>query len=549
MLDKIKQNRFFGKFPLGGEPLIIPSMVFGFAFLLIWYYAVVYEAFPSLIFQNDPLGLTFRHLGTITWIVSIVVMLLMAWLIDRITFVIRRYNLQIAMACLMTAGTACLFVAEYIPAIPLIILGNVLAGASSAFLFLVWGEAFRRQETPSIVVNSILSFVVALLGYGFVTTLLPAEVMSVVFCLLPLFAVTGLFFVMHGGGPFFSKQSFTVNEDGQRMPIYGIREIPTFRRLRVKRGMLLLRLAIPGFLFGLAFGPLTLQAFTLIAEPLDAETNLMVIIALACAVALAIVIVLFVINRDEDYLAFYRFIIPVLAITIFFISFQSSGFSLSLFTFLAFICFSFMMWSEFSELSRRYRISPILVFGFGRAAAMAAQFVSILVLETFHVDQFFSANGNVLNTFLILTMLLGYFLLPRDKAISEISILDYENPDAAKESGKSSEELIKGRFIVRCEYVANTYLLSSRETDVLYLLAKGRNAAYIAKNLFISEGTVHTHTWRIYRKMDVHTQQELMDLVDSYYIHDDGRVEKPGELEEAGKKKPSDERHRTDRSR
>jgi DNA-binding CsgD family transcriptional regulator len=188
-----------------------------------------------------------------------------------------------------------------------------------------------------------------------------------------------------------------------------------------------------------------------------------------------------------------------------------------------------MMWTEFSELSRRYRISPILIFGFGRAAAMTAQLISIVVLETVHIDQLFSIDGNVLNTFLILSMLLGYFLLPRDKAIREMAILDYENPAGATKVGRSSEELRKGRFIARCEYVANVHLLSSRETDVLYLLAKGRNAAYIAKHLFISEGTVHTHTWRIYRKMDVHTQQELMDLVDSYFIHDDGRVEKPAD--------------------
>jgi DNA-binding CsgD family transcriptional regulator len=533
MFKGLRENHVLGKLVLGNEPLINPSMFFGFGFHLIWLYAVLYMAFPSFIFHGQELEQTFRSLGAITWVISLVVMFSMGWLIDRITYVIRRHNLQISMACIMSVGTICLFIAEYFPVPPLIIAGNVLAGASSAFLFLIWGEAFRRQETPAIVVNSILSFVVALLGYGFLMRLLPSEVISAVLCILPLFDITGLFFVMHGGGAFFRKQNFTVNDEGQRMPTYGIREIPTFRRLRVRRGMLLLRLAIPGFLFGLAFGPLTLQTFTLILDSPESAFNLMSTVAVACTVALALIIVLLIISRGEDYLAFYRFIIPVLAITIFFISFQTNGFSLSLFTFIAYMCFSFMMWAEFSELSRRYRISPILVFGFGRTAAVAAQFLSIVVLETVHIEQLFSAGGNALNTFLILSMLLGYFLLPRDKAIQEMSILDYKNPDGATREGKSSEELRKGRFIARCEYVANAHLLSSRETDVLYLLAKGRNAAYISKNLFISEGTVHTHTWRIYRKMNVHTQQDLMDLVDSYFIHDDGRVEEPGSKEKS----------------
>jgi DNA-binding CsgD family transcriptional regulator/MFS family permease len=527
MFKHLGGNRILGKVFLGNDPLINPSMFFGFGFHLMWVYAVIYMAFPSFLFHGQPQEELFRSLGTISWVVAIVVMLLMGWLIDRITYVIRRYSLQISTACMMAVSTICLFIAEYIAWIPLIIVGNVLAGVSSAFLFLIWGEAFRRQETPSIVLNSMLSVVVALLGYGLMTLLLPGEVVSAILCILPLFDITGLFFVMHGGGAFFNKQEFVVSDEGQRMPIYGLREVPTFRKLKVRRGMLLLRLAIPSFLFGMALGPLTLQAFTLLLDSPESSVNLLLAVVIACVAVCTLVIVLLVINRDEDYLVFYRFIVPVIAITIFFISFQGSSFALCLFTFIAYMCFSFMMWTEFSELSRHYRISPILVFGFGRAAAMTSQFISIVVLETVHIDQLFSASGNALNTFLILSMLLGYFLLPRDKAIREMAILDYKNPAGATKAGRSSEELNKGRFIVRCEYVANVHLLSSRETDVLYLLAKGRNAAYIAKHLFISEGTVHTHTWRIYRKMDVHTQQELMDLVDSYFIHDDGRVEEP----------------------
>jgi DNA-binding CsgD family transcriptional regulator len=546
MLKNNKRSHIFGKLFSGNDPLINPSMVFGFGFHLVWLYAVIYMAFPSFIFHDQPLENLFRGLGIITWVTSIIVMFLMAWLIDHITYVMRRYDLQIGMACMMSIGTIFLFVAEYQPAIPLIVIGNVLSGASAAFLFLIWGEAFRRQETPSIVMNSILSMVVALLGYGLITCVLPNEVTSAALCILPLFNIAGLFFIMHGGGALFQKQEFTINDEGQRVPTFGIREIPTFRKLKVRRGMLLLRLAIPGILFGLAFGPLTFQTFSFILATPETITDMMLTIAVACAVALALVLVLFNINQDADYLVFYRFIIPVLAITIFFTSFQSGGFSLRLFTFIAYVCFSFMMWAEFSELSRRYRISPILIFGFGQGAVMLAQFISIVVLETVHIDWLFSANGNALNTFLILSMLLGYFLLPHDRAIQEMSILTYEDPAEATNANKNSEELRKGRFIARCEYVANVHLLSSRETDVLYLLAKGRNAAYIAKNLFISEGTVHTHTWRIYRKMNVHTQQELMDLVESYFIHDDGRVEtstksddreKPPDARRAGGKK------------
>jgi DNA-binding NarL/FixJ family response regulator len=54
--------------------------------------------------------------------------------------------------------------------------------------------------------------------------------------------------------------------------------------------------------------------------------------------------------------------------------------------------------------------------------------------------------------------------------------------------------------------------------DVFYLLAKGRTAAYISQKLYIAEGTVNTHTWRIYKKLNIHSQQELIELVDTVWL-------------------------------
>ena len=71
-----------------------------------------------------------------------------------------------------------------------------------------------------------------------------------------------------------------------------------------------------------------------------------------------------------------------------------------------------------------------------------------------------------------------------------------------------------GRFRGKCETVANTFLLSRRETEILFFLAKGHNAAYIQEKLYISEGTAKTHIRHIYRKCDVHNQQDLMRMVE-----------------------------------
>ena len=57
--------------------------------------------------------------------------------------------------------------------------------------------------------------------------------------------------------------------------------------------------------------------------------------------------------------------------------------------------------------------------------------------------------------------------------------------------------------------------LTPREMEVFALLAKGRNAEFIQNALFISNHTVKTHIYNIYRKMDIHSLQELLDLLDA----------------------------------
>ena len=55
--------------------------------------------------------------------------------------------------------------------------------------------------------------------------------------------------------------------------------------------------------------------------------------------------------------------------------------------------------------------------------------------------------------------------------------------------------------------------LVSREGEIMIMFAKGRNLAYIQDELFISKSTVSTHRQHIYKKLGIHSQQELLDLV------------------------------------
>ncbi len=56
--------------------------------------------------------------------------------------------------------------------------------------------------------------------------------------------------------------------------------------------------------------------------------------------------------------------------------------------------------------------------------------------------------------------------------------------------------------------------LTGREREVFDLLARGRNAHYLQEQLGISRNTAKTHIAHIYTKLGVHSQQELIDLLE-----------------------------------
>ncbi|WP_143412139.1 helix-turn-helix transcriptional regulator [Arabiibacter massiliensis] len=80
---------------------------------------------------------------------------------------------------------------------------------------------------------------------------------------------------------------------------------------------------------------------------------------------------------------------------------------------------------------------------------------------------------------------------------------------AAEEEGPARDSLAE-----RIGLLQARYLLTDREAEVVSHLAQGRSKTAIGEKLFISENTVRTYVKNIYAKLDVHSKQELLDLLD-----------------------------------
>ena len=186
--------------------------------------------------------------------------------------------------------------------------------------------------------------------------------------------------------------------------------------------------------------------------------------------------------------------------------------------------FDILTWVLFADVSRRKNENALHIFGLGVAfmfAGMALGNMAGGVIDAL------VATGDVQITVVAMMstlclVVVAFMVLP-EGVVTQLSSTvrsnrkekDAETDEeelASEDAGKAGE----GRLEQHCGAVARAYGLTPRESEVIVLLAYGRTLSIIARDLQIAKGTARTHIENIYRKLDVHKQQELIDLVEAY---------------------------------
>lgn len=70
-------------------------------------------------------------------------------------------------------------------------------------------------------------------------------------------------------------------------------------------------------------------------------------------------------------------------------------------------------------------------------------------------------------------------------------------------------------FAAQCERAVSAFGLTDRETQVFFLLARGRSVPSIAHALCISCNTAKTHVNHVYERMGVNGRQEMIDAIET----------------------------------
>lgn len=520
----------------------INSASIGFGLHQAWIFATLFGAVSVFGVQPTAAGVPSAVLA-ISLLVNLATLIGLGLFDQRLLpFITHRSNTVIA-AALMCAGTLLVGMASEQMAHlgALSIAAGVLTGAGSAILLMFWGVAYSRLDTTSAIMNTAVAFVVAATIYA-VMLVAPYPAGGVIAALIPW----GEFALVWQHTP---------------LPYTERRELPIFTRLPLKRRTFTLLLGLPMFFFGAALGFVrqvsTFRLLPAIEGP--AQPALLVGAGLVASIVLAVGLNLMHSDRIDDLV---RPILPVVALTFVFAPWAVMTHSVgaSAVVVCGYFIFEALMWVIMAAFAQSYRISPVLIFGLGRGSLGLGAFVGLNANTLISGGETYSVYGSTgFTVFALACMVAGLALLPHvhdiRRAVSTSNIDEEEaaslmdrvnatadlvaveqtveqesgegaaqdapaaeaapaHSDAAPASDDTAAEQHKGGiYRKKCESVANTYLLSNRESEVLFYLGRGFNAAYLEEKLFISEGTAKTHIRHIYGKTNVHSQQELMRLI------------------------------------
>lgn len=151
---------------------------------------------------------------------------------------------------------------------------------------------------------------------------------------------------------------------------------------------------------------------------------------------------------------------------------------------------------------------PYATFGFGWGFFSLATGLGITVAHVSGISQ--------LSALVVLAIVYGLFAVSsfvasRAKGDDALGVLadSVLEGEAVEDAG----ELFQAEILRRCESVGRKNSLTPREIEVMQLICLGRSKSYIAEAFSITENTARGYAKNVYRKLDIHSRQELLTLV------------------------------------
>ncbi len=461
---------------------------------------------------------------------------------------------------LLAANLCALFGAfSWMPSDMALIVPGVLFGVASVMLSLVWVEVLACQEPRAIVtqialsmlVNMVTSWVLSGLGGG--ARMVASCVMLAVMALCARY-VRG---ALRAEGSCWTD----VRADGAAgacAAVPGVGDAPTargpsrrsrprprgtYRDAFLELGDSLVAFCVMEAVIGL------LNSFMLAGSVEFAGSGTVSAAGMLVGI-LAFCIVVFVVQRIPRVSTAFRVLMPVIASLLVFLPFLGEQFNLFFSTVLlgGYYFIALLITYVVAETAHVRRLSPYVLMG--AAACLARICLAAALLGGYAIGSLpgglFGESEHIMRYLVVImaviyALSLAAVLVSRDRRRRRrrgvgAAATGSEAPGGGGSDGGAPDAVGEGfeggaaaafataasaaqaegdaAFDARCAAVATEGGLTERETEIMRYLARGRTNAHIAGVLYVSENTVRSHVRNIYAKLEIHTRQQLIDLVE-----------------------------------
>lgn len=162
-----------------------------------------------------------------------------------------------------------------------------------------------------------------------------------------------------------------------------------------------------------------------------------------------------------------------------------------------------LLFFTLGALAQRVTQHPLAVFGIGWAPYVFALGIGMVIANTLGSFESYS-DSFIINVIFLLTastlVVLGF------KEDADLHLFSTGNPEDTPVQDFAEIDR-------RCELLGEQFDLTKRELETMQLISKGRSKRYIAEHLGLSENTIRGYAKSLYAKLDIHSREELLNLL------------------------------------
>ncbi len=158
------------------------------------------------------------------------------------------------------------------------------------------------------------------------------------------------------------------------------------------------------------------------------------------------------------------------------------------------------------SLCYRWGASAVWLFGIERSVRQVA------MMAGRSAEGLMTAAGLATAPLVIVAVMAATLVALRESRLDSSWGVELSSTQPQPERSRAVEE--RHSLARACAELSRSHNLSQREGEVLLLLAQHKTARDIEAELCVANGTAKAHIRHVYQKLDIHTREELFELVD-----------------------------------